>query len=346
MNARGVEGAGGHGERSRDASVAIGGRDNEHHRRTAAGDRGRNLPPRGDTEPCHHRRTGLSAPRSRQGRLAGEERERSASGSKFGLADRTSFYLRYRSSANGVLPPRRRLPDDGRGREVSQQFRYLLNAMEAAAQAEHPAEHGYAARRVAVFEYVESLQAENARLRAGLDVSEAEVERLRTVGVNLVAKHADQLGELRSRLAEVEAERDELKALLHDANGMLADKIFDQISVVYGQRDRLAESQAEVARLRAALEEIVRSPSVNCVMGHDRACDCAGDKVRAALSSSPGDALATVREAQEALVEVSGALKILDRRHERLSLDPILERADSARAALAKHFGEPEGEER
>lgn len=43
-------------------------------------------------------------------------------------------------------------------RELTQ-FDYLLNAMEAAAQHENPAEHGYAQKRQALFAYVRGLEA-------------------------------------------------------------------------------------------------------------------------------------------------------------------------------------------
>jgi len=57
---------------------------------------------------------------------------------------------------------------DPRG-EANRQFEYLLNAMEAATQAECPADAGYAAKRKAVFEYVaklESLRSATAPLPA------------------------------------------------------------------------------------------------------------------------------------------------------------------------------------
>jgi hypothetical protein len=38
------------------------------------------------------------------------------------------------------------------------QFDYLLNAMEAAAQHENPAEHGYAQKRQALYAYVRGLE--------------------------------------------------------------------------------------------------------------------------------------------------------------------------------------------
>ena len=53
-------------------------------------------------------------------------------------------------------------------------FEYLLNAMENAAQSENPAKNGYAAKRRAVFEYVESLQ----RDRAAYDELRAAIAKL------------------------------------------------------------------------------------------------------------------------------------------------------------------------
>lgn len=46
---------------------------------------------------------------------------------------------------------------------MSRTFEYLLNAMENAAQSDRPAEQGYAAKRRAVFQHVEDLQADYLR---------------------------------------------------------------------------------------------------------------------------------------------------------------------------------------
>lgn len=52
--------------------------------------------------------------------------------------------------------------------ERGTRFGYLLNAMERAAQAEYPAKEGYAEKRRAVLQYVESSDAEARALREAL----------------------------------------------------------------------------------------------------------------------------------------------------------------------------------
>jgi hypothetical protein len=52
------------------------------------------------------------------------------------------------------------------------QFVYLLNAMERAAQAEFPAEHGYSDKRRAVLEYVAKLEAPRPEVQTWVPVEE------------------------------------------------------------------------------------------------------------------------------------------------------------------------------
>lgn len=52
-------------------------------------------------------------------------------------------------------------------------FEYLLNAMELAAHEENPADHGYKAKRAAVFAYVAKLAAEKAEAERLLKLADA-----------------------------------------------------------------------------------------------------------------------------------------------------------------------------
>jgi hypothetical protein len=47
--------------------------------------------------------------------------------------------------------------------QTPRMFKYLLNAMEDAAQTQNPFEHGYSEKRSAVFQHVESLERSLAR---------------------------------------------------------------------------------------------------------------------------------------------------------------------------------------
>jgi hypothetical protein len=61
------------------------------------------------------------------------------------------------------------MPQHGGAAPERTQFDYLLNALESAAQADKPAEHGYAEERRALFAYVRDLErraAETTELRA------------------------------------------------------------------------------------------------------------------------------------------------------------------------------------
>ncbi len=59
----------------------------------------------------------------------------------------------------------------GPGAGVQSPFVYVLNAMERAAQQEAPAEHGYAAKRAAVLEYVADRERRIDELAADLEAA-------------------------------------------------------------------------------------------------------------------------------------------------------------------------------
>jgi uncharacterized protein Yka (UPF0111/DUF47 family) len=61
-------------------------------------------------------------------------------------------------------------------------FKYLLNAMEDAAQTQNPFEHGYSEKRSAVFQHVESLERALARRDALLREISREISWDEKVG--------------------------------------------------------------------------------------------------------------------------------------------------------------------
>jgi hypothetical protein len=66
--------------------------------------------------------------------------------------------------------------------QTPRMFKYLLNAMEDAAQTQNPFEHGYSEKRSAVFQHVESLERSVARRDALLREISREISWDEKVG--------------------------------------------------------------------------------------------------------------------------------------------------------------------
>lgn len=172
-------------------------------------------------------------------------------------------------------------------------FEYLLNAMENASQADHPAELGYGEKRKAVLAFVSAQTEEIERLKtqvAQLAEVEAENEQLKIAlqdscdaGLHLDTVQDAEIAKLEARLAEVEAERDRLKARISVAE-QDQGKQWNRADLA---EKKLAESQAREARLRAALE--------TCARGWKPPFEGLADEAKKALSTPASEALDAIR---------------------------------------------------
>lgn len=121
------------------------------------------------------------------------------------------------------------------------EFLYLLNAMENAAACEMPAEHGYAAKRQAIFGFVSGLQTALAAARA--EGEEFKRERDKVIGQRNRWDEACQ---------QAKAERDAHWALLQEAEALIKRQRVERLAVE-AERDAYRTLLTDKAAVRANL---------------------------------------------------------------------------------------------
>jgi DNA repair exonuclease SbcCD ATPase subunit len=204
---------------------------------------------------------------------------------------------------------------------------------------------------------LESIQESDGEVRRGLDARLAEVDaklryyesvltiddgQLFALEGGAVAKpvRTERVVELADKLARAEAEVERLEAI-----------VIEQADERVMDRERLASAKAEAAGLRYVLGAVgqrimnyipvhAAEPWVDPLVGKHwlTAWKQERDRVTAALASFTGpDALAAVREAQEALDLTQGTDGFL-----REFEGAIIDKIDSAKSALARVFGSPD----